>query len=219
MLALPVKSALAGNHDSTTQKAHQHLINQYQVINPLARTVVNVKPLPAALDNRRCEAPISFIHAPGSSPRASVKAICSRPAWTIFISATVEQWQPIVVSSRALSKGTILGDSDTYLREFDLKRLTAPYFSDPAELIGREIKRAIASNQVISPSLVEKRLLIRKGDLVYIEASKGSMSIRMTGTAKQHGSLGEQISVTNSRSGKTIRGYVKSRGIISVSRH
>ncbi|WP_290705596.1 flagellar basal body P-ring formation chaperone FlgA [Amphritea sp.] len=219
MLALPVKSALAVNLDSTTQKAHQHLINQYQVINPLARTVINVKPLPATLENRRCEAPISFVHAPGSSPRVSVKAICSRPAWTIFISATVEQWQQIVVSSRALSKGTILGDSDTYLREFDLKRLTSPYFSDPAELVGREIKRAIASNQVISPSLVEKKLLIRKGDLVYIEANKGAMSIRMTGTAKQNGSLGEQISVTNTRSGKTIRGYVKSRGIISVSRH
>lgn len=219
MLALPVKSTLAGNLDSTTQKAHQHLIHQYQVINPLARTVVKVKPLPAALDNRRCEKPISFIHAPGSSSRISVKAICSHPVWTIFITATVEQWQEIVVSSRTLTKGTILGDSDIYLREFDLKRLTSPYFSNPGELLGREIKRGIASNQVISPSLVKKKLLIRKGDMVYIEANKGPMSIRMTGTAQQNGSLGEQISVTNSRSGKTVRGYVKSRGIISVTQH
>ena len=218
MLALPVKSTLANNLNSTTQKAHQHLLNQYQVIHPLARTVIKVKPLSAALDKRQCEAPISFIHAPGSSSRVSVKAICTRPAWTFFISATIEQWQQIVVSSRALSKGTILGDTDIYLREFDLKRLTSPYFSNPAELLGREIKRAIAANQVISPSLVEKKLLIRKGDLVYIEANKGLMSIRMTGTAKQNGSLGEQITVTNSRSGKSVQGYVKSRGVISVTR-
>ncbi|MDO3386132.1 flagellar basal body P-ring formation chaperone FlgA, partial [Gilvimarinus sp. SDUM040013] len=110
-------------------------------------------------------------------------------------SATIEQWQQIVVSSRALSKGTILGDSDVYLKEFDVKRLSSSYFSNPAELIGREIKRAISSNQIIPPSLVEKKLLIRKGDLVYIEAKKGSMSVRMTGTAQQNGSLGKQISV------------------------
>lgn len=123
------------------------------------------------------------------------------------------------MSSRALSKGTILGDSDIYLREFDLKRLTSPYFRNPGELLGREIKRAIAANQILSPSLVKKKLLIRKGDMVYIEANKGPMSIRMTGTATQNGSLGEQISVTNSRSGKTVRGYVKSRGVISVTQH
>ncbi|BBB25140.1 flagellar basal body P-ring formation chaperone FlgA [Amphritea japonica] len=217
MLAAPVKSTLAANPESITQRAHQHLIKQYQTNNPFARTAIKVKPLPKALDLRRCDTPIAFIHAPGSSSRISVKAVCTHPAWTIFISATIEQWQQIVVSSRALSKGTILGDSDIYLREFDVKRLSSPYFSNPAELFGREMKRAIASNQIISPSQVEKKLLIRKGDLVYIEAQNGSMSVRMTGTAQQNGSLGEQISVTNTRSGKKVRGYVKGRGIISVS--
>ena len=217
MLAASVKSTLAANPESITQRAHQHLIKQYQTHNPFARTVIKVKPLPTALDLRRCDTPPAFIHAPASSSRASVKAVCNSPAWTIFISATIEQWQQIVVSSRALSKGTILGDSDVYLKEFDVKRLSSSYFSNPAELIGREIKRAISSNQIIPPSLVEKKLLIRKGDLVYIEAKKGSMSVRMTGTAQQNGSLGEQISVTNTRSGKKVRGYVKGRGIISVS--
>ena len=217
MLAASVKSTLAANPESITQRAHQHLIKQYQTHNPFARTVIKVKPLPTALDLRRCDTPPAFIHAPGSSSRASVKAVCNSPAWTIFISATIEQWQQIVVSSRALSKGTILGDSDVYLKEFDVKRLSSSYFSNPAELIGREMKRAISSNQIISPSLVEKKLLIRKGDFVYIEAKSGSMSVRMTGTAQESGSLGEQVSVINSRSGKKIRGYVKSRGVISVT--
>ena len=146
-----------------------------------------------------------------------MKAVCDKPKWTIFVTASIEQWQPVAVTSRALSKGTILGDSDIYLKEFDTRRVTTPYFTNPGELIGREIKRAITANQIISPTLVAKKLLIRKGDMVFIEARKGSMLIRMTGTAEQDGALGEQISAINSRSGKKVHGYVKSPGIISVN--
>lgn len=217
MLAAPVKGTLAAEPDSITQKAQQHLLNQYQIINPMARTVIRINPLAKGLENRPCDSPISFIHAPGRSSRITMKAICNRPSWTIFITATIEQWQPVVVTSRALSKGTILGDSDIYLKEFDTHSLTSPYFTNPGELIGREIKRAITSNQILSPTLVEKKLLIRKGDMVYIEAKKGTMLIRMTGTAEQNGTLGEQITVINSRSGKQVHGYVKSQGVISVN--
>ncbi|WP_428035642.1 flagellar basal body P-ring formation chaperone FlgA [Amphritea sp.] len=208
---------MAADSDSITQKAQQYLIHQYQIINPMARTVVRVTPLANALENRPCGHPISFIHAPGRASRITVKAVCKAPSWTIFISATIEQWLPVVVTSRALSKGTILGDSDIYLKEFDIQNLTSPYFTNPGELIGREIKRAVTSNQIISPTLVEKKLLIRKGDMVYIEAQKGVMLVRMTGTAEQDGALGEQITVINSRSGKQVHGYVKSQGVISVS--
>ncbi|MBN0986793.1 flagellar basal body P-ring formation protein FlgA [Amphritea sp. ZJ14W] len=217
MLAVPVKSTLAAETDSISQKAQQFLEQQYQKTAPMARTVVRVSPLAPTLDKRRCNGPISFIHAPGRATRITAKAICNQPVWTIFISATIEQWQPVVVSSRALSKGTILGDSDIYLKEYDTKSLSSAYFTNPGELIGREVKRSLASNQIISPTLVEKRLLIRKGDLVYIEARKGAMTVRMTGTAEQDGSLGEQISVINSRSGKQVYGYVKSQGVVSVN--
>ncbi|MDO6564528.1 flagellar basal body P-ring formation chaperone FlgA [Amphritea sp. 1_MG-2023] len=219
MFALPVKSALAEAPSSVSQKAQQQLEKQYQIINPMARTIVKVKPLAKALDQRRCDSPITIIHKPGRANRISAKAVCDHPAWTIFISATVEQWQPVAITSRALSKGTILGDSDVYLKTFDTRRLTSPYFTNPGELIGRELKRSIVANQVISPSQVEKKLLIRKGDVVYIQANKGPMSVRMTGTAQQDGSLGEQIPVINNRSGKKVYGYVKSQGVVSVSHH
>lgn len=217
MLALPVKSLLAEESLSITQTVQQYLEKQYQINHPMARTVVKVKPLAKVLDTRHCHSPITVRHTTRKSSRVSAKAICTQPNWTIFLSATVEQWQPIVLTSRALSKGTILGDSDIYLKTFDIKRLTSPYFTNPGELIGRAIKRSLAANQIISPNQVDKKLLIRKGDIVYIQANKGSMSVRMTGTAQQDGSLGEQIAVINNRSGKKVYGYVKSQGVISVN--
>ena len=133
------------------------------------------------------------------------------------MSATLEQWQPVAVTSRALTKGTILGDTDIFLKPFDIRRITTPYFTNPGELIGRSLRRSVSASQLISPTLVNKQLLVRKGDLIYIEAAKGTMSIRMTGTAQRDGALGEQIPVTNSRSGKTVYGYVIRQGVVSVS--
>lgn len=217
MLAVPVKGVQAEDSPSITKNAQHYLEKQYQISHPLARTIIKVKPLAQTLDKRQCNGPIAITHAPSRANRISAKAICQQPAWTIYLSATVEQWLPIVLTSRALRKGTILGDSDIYLKAFDIKRITSPYFTNPGELIGREIKRSIAANQVISPSQIEKKLLVRKGDVVYIEANKGPMSVRMTGTAQQDGSFGEQISVINNRSGKRVYGYVKSQGVVTVN--
>ena len=217
MLAVPVKSSIAAETVSIEQKAERFLFNEYSQTNPLARTKISIKPLSAALKQRHCNQPIAFEHKPGRASRANIKAVCQQPKWSIYISAIIEQWQPIAVTSRALSKGTILGDTDLYLKEFDVRRLNSPYYTDPGELIGRAVKRAVAANQIISPTLIKKRMLIHKGDLVYIEARKGAMTIRMSGVAQKGGALGEQIPVINNRSGKTVRGYVKSQGVVSVS--
>ena len=219
MLFVPVKSPLASESAALTQKAHQFLVDTYSPTAPLAETKVWVKPVAPELDKRHCNSPIAFNHTPGRGSRVSLKAVCMQPRWAIYISATIEQWLPLAVTSRALTKGTILGDADLYLKPFDIRRLNAPYFTDPGELVGRSMRRSISANQVITPSQVDKRLLIRKGDLVYIEASKGNMTIRMTGTAQRDGSLGEQVPVINTRSGKTVHGYVKSQGVVSVSPH
>ena len=217
ILAVPVKSAPAATPGSIAQKAHAFLLKQYAQQAPLADTRITIKPLPPTLEKRRCNRPVAFIHAPSKGSRLSLKAVCEQPRWTIFMSATLEQWQPVAVSGRALTKGTILGDTDIFLKPYDIRRITSPYFTNPGELIGRSLRRSVSANQVITPSLVNKQLLVRKGDLIYIEATKGPMSIRMTGTAQRDGALGEQIPVINSRSGKTIYGYVVRQGVISVS--
>lgn len=218
VLAVPVKSAQGADIPTLEAQAGQYLYNLYAEMAPGARTIITVTPVNQHLRNKRCNTPVTFNHAPVRGSRASLKALCSSPKWSVYMTASIEQWQKIAVSSRALSKDTILGDSDLFMKEFDIRRTRSPYFVDPGEVIGRTTKRAIGAQQVISPNALEKKLLIRKGDLVYIEARQKGMMIRMMGVAKQDGSQGEQIAVENTRSGKTIRGYVTGKGVIRVSR-
>lgn len=218
IFAHPVKSHAGNIRTGIAQQAEKHLISLYQAQAPLARTVIKLNPLPATLENRHCNKPIAFIHAPVRSSRISLKAKCDSPEWSIFITGSIEQWRVIATSTRPLSKGTILGDQDIFLQEIDVRRLNKPYFLDTSELVGRELKRSLGQHKPFSPSLLAKQVLIRKGDMVYIEASTTNMQIRMSGTALQNGSMGQQISVQNNRSGKLIRGYVTAKGVINVSR-
>ncbi|WP_432471950.1 flagellar basal body P-ring formation chaperone FlgA [Amphritea sp. HPY] len=218
IFAHPVKSYAGDIRTGITQQAENHLLSLYYAQAPLARTVIKLNPLPATLANRPCNQPIAFIHAPVRSSRLSLKAKCSSPEWTIFITGSIEQWRAIATSSRPLSKGTILGDRDIFLQDIDVRRFNKPYFLDASELIGRELKRSLGQHKPFSPSLLAKHMLVKKGDMVYIEAGVTNMQIRMTGTALQDGTMGQQISVQNNRSGKVVRGYVTAKGVINVSR-
>lgn len=217
VLGITVKHSYAAPRSDISLQAENYLHTLYQQELPLARTVVRVNPLAPSLNKQTCNGPIAFNHAPSSSSRISLKAKCKTPSWTIFLTANIEQWLKIATSSRPLNKGTILGDQDVFFQELDIRRLNKPYFLTQSELIGRELKHTIGRHKAFTPGQLSKQFLIRKGDLVYIEASNTIMQIRMTGNALQDGAMGEQISVKNIRSGKVVRGYVKAKGVISVS--
>lgn len=217
ILAVPVKSASGAGLPTLEAKAQRYLYERYASMVPTARTVVTITPLSSHLQKQHCTQPIAFKHAPVRGSRASLKAICETPKWSIYMTGTIQQWQQIVAASRTISKGTILGDGDLFMKEIDIRTTRSPYFVDPGEVIGRSVKRAIGAQQIISPNALRKKLLIREGDLVYIEARKKGMTIRMTGIARQDGGQGEQISVENNRSGKVVRGYVVRKGVVRVS--
>ena len=218
IFTLAVKAQAASYPAKIKQQTEDYLHSIYAVEQPLARTSINLKPLSPQLKLSRCKQPISFKHAPTRASRVSIAIQCSQPRWRVFLTGTIEQWLPVVRTTRPLSKGTILGDKDLVLVETDIRRVNKAYYTDRTELLGRQLKRTLGAKQLVSASSLSKYLMVRKGDLVVIEAKKGGMLIRMNGTAMEDGEQGKQINVRNSRSGRIVRAYVSRVGVVSVSR-
>lgn len=217
IFTLAVKAQATPYHAKIKQQAEDYLHSIYTIEQPLARTTVRLKALSPQLKLPRCKQPISFKHAPTRASRVSIAVQCSQPTWRVFLTGTIEQWLPVVRTTRPMSKGTILGDKDLVLMETDIRRVNKPYYTDRTELLGRQLKRTLGIKQLISASSLSKHLMVRKGDLVVIEAKKGGMVIRMNGIAMDNGEQGKQINVKNSRSGRIIRAYVTRVGVVSVS--
>lgn len=218
IFTLAVKAQGSTYTTKIKQQAEEYLHSVYSVELPLARTIIKLQPLSPQLKLNRCKQPITFKHTPTRSSRLSLKVNCSQPKWSVFMTGTVEQWLPIMRTTKPLNKGTILGDNNTTLMDTNARSTRKAYFTDPSNLHGRQLKRTLGANQIITASALSKHLLIRKNDQVVIEARSNGMMVRMNGIALQDGEQGKQINVRNSRSGRVVRAYVDRVGVVSVTR-
>nr|WP_243432009.1 flagellar basal body P-ring formation chaperone FlgA [Aliamphritea spongicola] len=217
IFTLAVKAHASAYPTKIKQQAEEYLYSIYSVEQPLARTSIKLRPPSTQLNLSRCKQPITFKHAPTRASRVSIAAQCHNPKWRVFLTGTVEQWLPVVHTTRPLNKGTILGAKDLALIETDVRKINQAYFTDRAELFNRRLKRTLRSKKIITAQALSKHLLVRKGDHVVIEAKNGSMMVRMNGTALEDGEQGKQINVRNTRSGRVVRAYVSRVGVVSVT--
>ena len=152
--------------------------------------------------------------------RFSLKASCKTPKrWGLNISGSIKVYRKILVSKQALPKGSILGNSNTYLQTSELSKLRSGYYTSLEQISGYQLKRAIRQNQAITPKIVSPPLLIRKNDEITISAGQDStVIVRVAGIAMQDGRQDQQIRVMNKTSGKVIRARVIGKGEVRTGR-
>lgn len=129
--------------------------------------------------------------------------------------AELEAIAPVVIAAGELRRGTILAQSDLNLAEMDLASLRNPC-ADPAELIGKKLKRSVRLGEALDRQAVELPAVISRGDMVTLTARKGTLVLSATGVAREDGNAGETIVVRNSASQKDVRARVAGPGTVEV---
>lgn len=177
----------------------------------------------AALDTRLqipvCQVPLqtSVNRLNPNGGRVTVRVECHDDSpWSRYVAASVRLYQDIVVASRALPRGSIVGPSDVVLKEHDIGILGGQVIRDPDVAIGQSVRRAVNADTVLSVDLLEAPVLVKRGDMVVLIAERGSIAIRGTGTALQAGEAGKQIPVRNSRSDRVVQAVVTGAGEVKV---
>jgi len=149
--------------------------------------------------------------------KLTLRSECSLPhPWKLFVSVQVERLHPVVVITSSLPRGSRITESDLQLRQQNIDRLNYGYFTNIKDAVGMISKRSLQSAQVLSPNHLTPPLLISKGDSVLIEASNNEISVKMPGMAMSDGRMGQQISVRNKQSQRTIRAEVVASGVVKV---
>lgn len=141
---------------------------------------------------------------------------CERPSWSLFVRAGVEVMEPILVSSRPLSRGTVLGENDFEVVKQGISRLSSGYYTVPDQVIGAVMTRSVRAGTVFTPSLLKPAALVRRGDYITILAITGGLQVRMEGEALADGALGDVIRVRNISSRQEIEGEVIGVGQVQV---
>lgn len=140
----------------------------------------------------------------------------STSPWTVYVPVTVKLFQPVVVTTKAMSAKHILTADDLIVKRVDVSTLRRGYLKDKALVIGQELKYAVAIGTVISQSYVKPEKIVKRGELITLIATAGSMQVKMNGTAMSDASLGQRIKVKNNSSNRVVEGVVGAPGVVRV---
>jgi len=186
---------------------------------PIRGVTIKVRPLDSRLRLKKCSTPldVSFQSRRKRVGRVIVAVRClgSTP-WRLYVSATIQQLQKVVVTTSAILKGEKVGEDDLGFEEREVTALYGGYFSLTKDVIGKYAQRLIQESTLVTPNMLFIPDLIKKGDRVNIILKRGSLQIQMKGVALENAHRDARLRVKNSSSGKEIEGVAVSAGRVIV---
>ncbi len=122
----------------------------------------------------------------------------------------------ISVAAHTLERGSIVSDSD--LDTLDESATSHRYgLAEYAALVGKELKRTIASGQPIYSTDIKTPDLVKRDELVTMLVARGGMTIAATGKALENGGKGTHIRVQNMVSKQIVEGEIAAPGTVLVT--
>lgn len=162
-------------------------------------------------------APLVFLPAGGrSTGKTSIGLRCAHQPWQIRIPADVALLVAVPVPSRPLPAGTVLRESDWSLTEVNVAAWPRGVATDPRQLEGATVTRALKAGEPIPPSAVQSRAHLGSGDPVQVVLTGAGFVIKATGRMLQPASPGQSARVQLD-SGRTVAGVLREDREIEVN--
>jgi flagella basal body P-ring formation protein FlgA len=131
------------------------------------------------------------------------------------VSVTVSRTSVVAVDN--LPPGRPISASDLRLEERNEFPGSAAE-SSIVDFVGRSPKRLIAAGSPVSPSQMEPRRDVSRGDRVRVEVTSGAARLALEAEAEASGTIGQTIPVRNPDTHKTFSARIEAAGKVSVTR-
>jgi len=174
-----------------------------------------------AIDGRlrlpACAEPLSTVISNTGGKRQTVAVSCSGPqTWTVYVPVQIVSRAQVLVATRNLSAGSVLGAADLRLESRDTAALAQGYVEDPLIASGQVLARPLAAGAVLSPAALRRAALVKRGDLITLVSRAGSFEVRAQGKALADGATGERLAVENTASHRVVQGQVRADGAVEI---
>lgn len=129
----------------------------------------------------------------------------------------VEAKVPVVVLKRPVLNKTILNEEDIEVELKPLSRLPQDVVLDKNSAIGKQVRMSLKAGTALRYSHIERPVVIKRNQMVYIVAKGKSFVVKAKGIALQDGREGANIKVRNVSSKKILWGKVISSEEVEVT--
>jgi flagella basal body P-ring formation protein FlgA len=164
------------------------------------------KPLQTHLPNRQ-----------GTPSRVAVAVSCTgTPGWTIQIPVQMQVFRQVLVTSRPLARGDMIGPADVHTEERDVAHLGYGYVESIDQITGHAIAHPLIGGVVLEPGDLTGRETVHSGEEVALIAQVDGIEVRTAAMALDGGDTGAHLRVRNDNSGKIINGIVLEAGEVQA---
>lgn len=132
------------------------------------------------------------------------------------IPVKMEAAQDVLVSTKPLSRETVLGPDDVKIVKKWYVRMPSTVLTDAEEAIGKVLTQSIRANGEITKAMLKTPLMIRRGNIVRIVAESGSLAITTVGLSEDNGGRGDIVRVKNLSSNKIVYAKVVDQALVRV---
>lgn len=177
---------------------------------------LDIRPPDARLSLEQClDAELTLHGNNRIRPRVLVRATCS-PSYAIHLSADVEVYEQVVVSSTALNRKHTINTNDLKLARVNILSNQRQYLTRLEQAAGNTLTRSVRAGTALTHGMIKPPDLVSRGDSVVIVASRGELVVRMPGIAMMTGGMDDQINVRNKSSDRVVKGWIKGPGEVHV---
>jgi flagellar basal body P-ring formation protein FlgA len=180
---------------------------------------INVLPLDTQLKLGECTKPLEAFKANNliKAGRVSIRVHCSgEKKWSIFVSAIIKVYEPVIVLTRPVQRGEIIARQDLNVERRDVSNTRGDFVTQFEQIENKEAARNLPSGAILGLKSVLVPPLIRRKDKVIINSGEAGVSVQMSGTALMDGAKGEVIKVKNDSSGRIVSGMVIDSGMVLI---
>jgi flagella basal body P-ring formation protein FlgA len=199
------------------QHVRQLLPNTAGVLHLQAET------LDSRLHLAQCVSPLQAFLPNGANlgRRATVGVRCdsgpgSNNGWSVYVPVNIESEINVLSLNKSLARDAVITLLDLDSRKQRVPGLSNQYLKDMSELQGKRLKRDLPAGTVLTASMLQPQLLIRRGQTVTLLAEAAGIAVRNQGIALADGSSSARIQVRNLSSAKVVEGVVDAQGVVRV---
>ena len=217
-LACGVASAQAIESLESIQSAAESFVRA-QLPDARGKYFVSATRLDSRLRLADCAQPLeAFVANKGTvQSRTTIGVRCTDAGgWTVYVPVAVEVEAPVLVLRRALARRARIEALDVELQTRRLPGISTNFLNDVTTLQGRRLRRALSAGTPLTTDMLDRDVLVQRGQSVTLIAAMGGIEIRAQGRALSEGSEQDRIRVQNVNSLKVVEGVVEKAGTVRV---
>jgi len=133
------------------------------------------------------------------------RAASSKP---VSFNVDVQRVARAVATTRHLAAGDVIGPADVELAEVNPLSLSTTVVLNVDDALGKETKRAIPAGQIVQTSMLQRPLVVKRGELVAVYSLAAGVQVKATAKSLGDGALGDVILLEATENNKRFQARV-----------